>query len=92
MGVPVVTLAGLSYAQRLSGSVLSTLGMHDWIAASPEQYLDIARRAAADRDRLVALRAALRPRMAASPLTDAPRFAAAVEAAYRWMWRAHCST
>ena len=42
--------------------------------------------------RLAELRATLRERMQASPLTDGPRFARNVERAYREMWRAWCSS
>jgi len=33
----------------------------------------------------------LRPRMGASPLMDAPRFARNIEAAYRTMWQRWCA-
>jgi len=37
------------------------------------------------------LRTSLRLQMAASPLTDAPRFAQNIESAYRQMWGAWCA-
>jgi len=40
--------------------------------------------------RLSALRATLRERLQTSPLMDAPRFAQAVEDAYRRMWHCYC--
>jgi predicted O-linked N-acetylglucosamine transferase (SPINDLY family) len=46
---------------------------------------------ATDLPRLADLRRTLRQRMRASPLMDAPRFAAAIEAAYRHMWRKWCA-
>ena len=46
----------------------------------------------ASSDRFLAeLRTTLRPRMQASPLMDAPRFARHIEIAYRTMWRAWCA-
>jgi protein O-GlcNAc transferase len=45
---------------------------------------------ARDLPRLATLRTGLRARMEASPLMDAPRFAANIESAYRQMWSAHC--
>jgi predicted O-linked N-acetylglucosamine transferase (SPINDLY family) len=61
------------------------------IAGSEEEYIAIAATLAADLPRLSDLRATLRERMRGSPLTDAPRFARNVEAAYRKMWRAWCA-
>jgi protein O-GlcNAc transferase len=55
-------------------------------------YVARASALAQDRPRLAALRSLLRDRLAASPLCDAPRFAAHLEAAYRLMWRARCAT
>ncbi len=91
MGVPVVTLPGGSFASRHSLSHLSNVGLTDWVAADRAAYVEIAVRRAADRDRLAALRGDLRPRMAASPLCDAPRFGRALGDALRAMWRDACA-
>jgi len=90
MGVPVVMLAGPTYASRFGGSALINLQMRDWIADTPEQYVEIAARVARDLDRLQALRGELRAGMTASPLLDAVRFTRNLEAAYRQMWRGWC--
>ena len=88
MGVPVVTLAGRRHSGRVGVSLLSALGMEAFIAADEEAYLATAVALARDPARLADLRAGLRPRMAASPLCDGPRFAAAFEGALRDLWRA----
>jgi predicted O-linked N-acetylglucosamine transferase (SPINDLY family) len=90
MGVPVVTLAGSTHCSRMVASVLRALGLHEWIARTPDQYVRIACEQATDLRRLAQLRASLRPRMATSPLTDARRFARNVEAAFRQMWGKWC--
>jgi predicted O-linked N-acetylglucosamine transferase (SPINDLY family) len=90
MGVPVITLAGRTHAGRVGVSQLSNLGLTELIARSPEEYVDIAVRWAADRERLSTLRQELRARLSASPLTDAPRFTGNLEQAYREMWRGWC--
>jgi predicted O-linked N-acetylglucosamine transferase (SPINDLY family) len=90
MGVPVVTLAGRTHCSRMVTSVLMNMGMAGCIARSREQYVEIACGLAADVQRLAALRAGLRERMAASPLMDAKRFARNLEEAYRQMWRKWC--
>jgi predicted O-linked N-acetylglucosamine transferase (SPINDLY family) len=91
MGVPVVTLAGRAAVARLGLSVLTTLGLPGMVASSEEEYFHIATQLARDPSRLAELRATLRPRMQASPLMDAPRFARNVESAFRMMWRKWCA-
>jgi predicted O-linked N-acetylglucosamine transferase (SPINDLY family) len=86
-GVPVVTLSGQTYVSRFGGSGLKTLGLSKLIAASREHYQEIALALAGDLSRLAKLRAALRERMAASPLLDFAGFTRNLEAAYRRMWR-----
>jgi predicted O-linked N-acetylglucosamine transferase (SPINDLY family) len=92
MGVPVVTRAGRTHASRVGVSLLTNVGLPEMIAADEDAYARIAVRLAADEARLAELRSGLRGRMAASPLTDAPRLARNVEAAYREMWRKWCAT
>ncbi|MHB8428348.1 MAG: O-linked N-acetylglucosamine transferase, SPINDLY family protein [Acidiferrobacterales bacterium] len=81
MGVPVVTLAGATHAGRVGVSQLSNLDLTELIAGTPEEYVETAVRLAGDPERLASLRAQLRPRLAASPLTDAQRFTAGLERA-----------
>jgi predicted O-linked N-acetylglucosamine transferase (SPINDLY family) len=91
MGVPVVTLEGRTHCSRMVASVLTNMGLPEWIARTPEEYVKIACEAAGDLQRLADLRATLRARMQSSPVTDAPRFARNMEAAFRQMWRAWCA-
>jgi protein O-GlcNAc transferase len=85
MGVPVVTLAGEAHVGRVGVSLLHAVGLEDLIARDQDDYVQRAVSLAQDPAQLAALRAALRQRMAASPLCDAPHFARKVEAAYRGM-------
>jgi predicted O-linked N-acetylglucosamine transferase (SPINDLY family) len=91
MGVPVVSLAGSTCCSRQGVSLLSNLGMADWIAATEEEYVTIAARWAWDLDGLQAIRSGLRERLRLSAICDAPRFARNLEAAYRWMWQQWCA-
>lgn len=86
MGVPVITLAGVTHAGRVGVSQLSNLGLPELIASTPEAYIETAIKLANDLDHLSRLRKASRSRMAASPLCDAPRFTRHLEDAYRGMW------
>jgi predicted O-linked N-acetylglucosamine transferase (SPINDLY family) len=83
MGVPVVTLKGLRAAARAGLSLLSNVGLPELVADSQEQYVQIVRDLARDRDRLQLLHASLRQRMLESPLMNARQFAAQVESAFR---------
>jgi predicted O-linked N-acetylglucosamine transferase (SPINDLY family) len=91
MGVPVVTLAGSTAISRGGVSILSNIGHPEWIADSPEQYVEIAAALASDLPRLAEIRKNLRDQLAHSPLTDASRFARDMESAYRQMWLAWCA-
>lgn len=87
MGVPTVTLIGMTMIERQGASFLSVAGLPEWIASDVDEYVERAVAAAANLPALAALRSGLRGRVLASPLFDAPRFARAFEDALRGMWR-----
>jgi protein O-GlcNAc transferase len=91
MGVPVVTLSGDRTWGRLSASVLTCLGLTDWVARTADEYIGIAVRAATNLVKLAELRAGLRCRLLAG-LGDGPRFTRALERTYRDLWRRWCQT
>ncbi len=90
MGVPVVTMAGDRRIARRSAGHLTTIGLTELIAATPEDYVRIASSLAADTTRLAELRAGLRARIDASPLRDGAGFTQSLEAFYRDAWRRWC--
>ena len=85
MGVPVVTAVGETSPSRSAASVLRSLGLDEWVAPTIDDFVDVAVARATDRAAIVALRHSLRPRLEASPLTDAVAFTRALESAYRDM-------
>lgn len=85
MGVPTVTLAGSTMLARQGASLLGCVGLADWVARDEAHYVELAVRHAGDIDALACLRAGLREQAAASPLFDAGRFAAHLQAALRIM-------
>lgn len=87
MGVPTLTLAGDSLIERQGASMLSCAGLQDWVARDTDDYVSLALRHAADLDGLAKLRLGLRQKVLASPLFDAPRFAANLDTALHDMWR-----
>ena len=91
MGVPVPTFPGASAVSRIGLSMLSAIGLHELIAADPEDYVRLTADLATDLPRLAELRSTLRRRMKGSAFMNAPRFAQNVEAAYRKMWRQWCA-
>jgi protein O-GlcNAc transferase len=91
MGVPVVTFAGASHVARVGLSLLSNLGLEELVARDLDGYVDLALALARDPDRIAAMRAGLRARMAAAPLLDGPGFTRDLEAAFREMWNGWCA-
>ena len=82
MGVPVLTMPGESFAARVAGSMLETLGMPELIAADPAAYESRALEIATDPGELAALKAKLAERRLSSPLFDSVRYARDLEALY----------
>jgi len=91
MGVPVVTWPGKSVSTRWAATSLVPLGLTDFIADSPESYVELAVAKAADLGSLSRLRATLRTRVATSEFGDGPNYCRLVEAAYRKVWRQWCN-
>jgi len=92
MGVPVVTLAGESHAQRVGASLLSCIGCPELIARDESEYLGIADRLAHDLTALGDLRQRLRGRMREGPLCNGPAFARRFEALLRAMWHSYLAS
>jgi protein O-GlcNAc transferase len=85
MGVPPITLVGRRPVARLAASFLTAIGLPEFIATTPDEYVEIARRSVSNLQRLATLRATMRERMRHSPLMG-PGYVRAVEASYRGMW------
>lgn len=90
MGVPVATVPGETFAGRHAAAHLHAVGLADWVCADAQSFTACVLEKAQDRAALARLRASLRGRLLASPLTDAPRFARHLRAALRRMWQVHC--
>jgi len=88
MGVPVLSRRGDRFLSHAGESLLQTAGLEEWVAQDDDDYVLKARTYAADHRKLERLRADLRQRLLISPLCDAPRFAAHLEAAFQGMWQA----
>ena len=91
MGIPVLTLPGSRIVSRIGLSILSAVGLPEWVAASEAGFVSLAASLAGDLPHLAELRSTLRARMKASRFMDAARFTRNVEAAYREMWARWCA-
>lgn len=86
MGVPVLSLCGDRFSARMGYSILQAVGLPGFAADSPAALVDRAVALAADPVGLAALRAGLRPRMAAARICDAQAGARALERVIARMW------
>jgi len=86
VGVPVVTVQGRTFAQRVAASLLRTLGLDELIAADVPAYSALVMALAGDAPRRAALRDELAARRHRTPLFDGAAFAKDIEALYRRMW------
>ncbi len=84
-GAPIVTLIGPRPVERLASSFLSTIGLPEFIAKTPDEYVEIAAKAVSDVQRLARLRATMRERIRKSALMGR-HYVDAVESSYRQMF------
>ncbi|KAK3283271.1 hypothetical protein CYMTET_9015, partial [Cymbomonas tetramitiformis] len=86
MGVPCVTLAGSCHAHNVGKSLMTAMGLTDWIAHSHDEYVAIAQRFATNLPALRELRAGMRERMLNSRLCDHVNYVKGVEDVFRQLW------
>jgi predicted O-linked N-acetylglucosamine transferase (SPINDLY family) len=89
VGVPLISSVGDTFAARVAGSLLSTVGLQALIADDLVHYHALACALAQDPARLQALRLQLAGQRDASALFDVPRYTRHLEALYALMWQAH---
>jgi len=85
-GVPVVGYSGTHFANRVSASLLTNLGLPELIAASLERYEALVLELARDPARLRGIRRVLAERRMRWPLFDTGRFVRNLEAALVGIW------
>jgi predicted O-linked N-acetylglucosamine transferase (SPINDLY family) len=87
MGVPVISLRGDRHASRVGASLLTSVGHPEWIAETPDQYVEIATKLAHGPSRTTDLRQSLRGEVQHSPLLDHAAHAKAFGQALRECWQ-----
>ncbi len=91
MGRPVVTLAGDRHVNRVGASLLAAVGQGDCVTAREDEFVECARRLAADPAGLARRSSGLRGLMRSSPLMDASAQGRAFALALRACWREKAS-
>ncbi len=91
MGVPFVTLEGDRTMSRCGTSILSFAALNDWTMPNEEAYVQKVLTALNDLPALDDLRQSLRNRLRANSTNRSQQVTAALESAYRDMWRAWCA-
>ena len=89
MGVPVLTLRGGTHAARVGASIMTTVGLADWVAEDAADFVARAQAAAADPQALARLRAGLRQQLQGSPLLDAAGQTRDLEEQLATAWERH---
>ncbi len=75
MGVPLISLIGPAFYERLSASIMTNSGIGDLAVDSLDAYVAAAVKLAGDRERRLELRDSLRDRMRNGPLGQTEQFA-----------------
>lgn len=91
MGVPVVTLRGDRFVSRVGCTILLNAGLGELVAHSKQEYVEKAVELGRNPDRIAAIRATMRDRLAASTLCDTVGFTRKLEDAYREIWTRWCA-
>ena len=91
MGVPVVTLVGETFAQRVGASLLHQVGMDELVCEHEAGYVESVAALAADAPRRAALRERLERERTTSPLFDGERFARDFESLCERLWARACA-
>tara|TARA_B100000131_G_C18118607_1_gene612069 strand:- start:1512 stop:3581 length:2070 start_codon:yes stop_codon:yes gene_type:complete len=81
-GLPVVTLAGDSFASRVAGSILSAINMKELITYSEKEYLDLIIDLATNSEKLNKLKIKLSKNKNSEPLFNTKLYTKNIESSY----------
>jgi len=88
-GLPVLTLAGQSFASRVAASLLHAVGLPELIVHDVAEYERVALELATDQPRLADLWQRLERNLETAPLFDVDGMRRNLETAYVEMWTTH---
>lgn len=86
MGIPIVTLAGLSFASRVCGSLSRAAGLSDLICTTPEEYVARAIELGNNPEALAQLKQRLAESLPGCDLFNAPKLVRHLEGLFETMW------
>jgi len=81
-GLPVLSLAGQSFASRVSASLLTAIGLSELITQTQEEYENLAIELATNSEKLFAIKNQLKANLITEPLFNTQLFTQHLEAAY----------
>jgi len=88
-GIPLIGLAGDTFASRVSASILTAAGLPELIATSLDDYYGLALRLAGDREELKRLKSRVRELRGNCALFNTERFTRDLEHAFAAIWERH---
>jgi len=89
MGVPVITLTGKNYITRQSASVLSNVGLSDWIVKNKSEYIQKLKKLT-NYETISKLRSNLREQVINSPLCNGQNFSKDFENSIKQILKINC--
>ena len=93
MGVPVVTLLGRHFVDRVASSIVTHAGFPELVTKDKKAYLNLAeKKLAGDVSALNRMRLSMRDQLHKSSLCDGEGYANSVEGAFRDMWGQWCKS
>ena len=87
MGLPVLTCRGNAFAGRVAASLLTAVGLPEFVMHTLGEYEAFALRLGLDPDLIAGYRNRLARNQLSHPLFDSDRFREHMEAAYQYMWQ-----
>ena len=92
MGVPVVSLLGKHFVDRVAASIVTHAGYPEFVAKTKQDYVELAKNLVSDIDNLNKLRLSIRENLHKSKICDAEPYCQNIETAFRDMWTTWCET
>ncbi|MGD0797162.1 MAG: tetratricopeptide repeat protein [Acidobacteriaceae bacterium] len=91
MGVPTLTLTGQAITGRLGPAILAHVGLDDFVARTPQVFIDKGIYWSRSLESLAQLRAGMRELLLQSPIGQPALVASGLAATFREMWRDWCA-